>query len=235
MGGSAGLWARKHMDDLPREGKGAKAAPMILLVAGLSCIDDTGWLPYSMARLADESRQSVRATQEAVRLLSRMEFLVQGSGGFRLSKYIGGGTDGGTRFRRIKGRDSLDSLDASPSSKSPELSKSPALLEAGEGERKRVTQEIRDRVWAPVLGKLMQLAPRFRGFTNYESLELLELGREIVIGCPVDLDDGERGELALRISIAACETGMARGRKLRVVCSSQQLEEMRKVTVGVKS
>jgi len=238
MGGSAGLWARRHVEDLPAEGRAVRAARDVLFVAALSCIDETGFLSYSMARLADECRLSVRMTQEAVRLLSRLEFLVQGDRGFRLARYVSevqsGATSGGTKFRALRGRDSQDSLDTLPSPEE-ELKpcESPAREERAGGraletdspkkrEREPVSPELLARVWAPVLGKLVrdrEGAPQFRGFTDYEALELLELGREVVVGCPVELTSEERAELGLKVARAAIETGMSRGRVLRIVAS----------------
>jgi len=236
LGGSAGIWARQHMDDLPRRGRAVRAARDVLYTAALSSIDATGWLPYTMAHLADECRLSVRMTQEAVRLLTGLEYLVQGEGGFRLARYVAeclrdtsgattGATLGGKKFRHIKGRDSRDSLDSrdtvSPESDfklSQSLAREERASETPKKRRPEYTAETLAKVWAPIQQQLRQSIEPQKFGQYWEPLELVELtATEFVVYAPqLWVDPDLEVFVAERIGAVAASVNMLRGRTVRI-------------------
>ena len=195
---------------------------LILYEISAWCMDDTGSLQWTKEHLASTCGIAFRTFERHFKVLTDLRLVLWSKGGFCLIAYWEKQNPGAQIDRQIdrqNGGAYKEGTRQNPSDFHSPKELKPSSIPAPE-KRARVTAEIKAKVWAPVLGKLRRLregVPRFRGFNNYESLELLELGEEVVIGCPVELDDGERMELALAISRAAIETGMSRGRKLSVV------------------
>jgi hypothetical protein len=205
----------------------------ILLRVAASVIDDEARLKIRRPRewISQQTGIGGRTLELYMVRLARLELLVPGDDRLlRLPQFFAwdhakspqsltqNDRQNGGEISRYKEGNLLEKVDSSEELSPKELkpSQSPAREKRAGG----VTPEIRKKVWGPVLGKLRRLqegAPQFRGFTDYDALELLELGEVVVVGCPVKLDEGERAELALRIARAAGETGMLRDRLLRIV------------------
>jgi len=196
---------------------------LILYEISAWCMDDTGSLQWTKEHLASTAGISFRSFERHFKVLANLGLVLWTGAGFTLTEFWEkreGDRQSDRQIVRQIGGAYKEGTPQNPSDKLPssELLK-PSELPAQE-KRARVTPEIKAKVWAPVLGRLRRLREtdrQFSGFTDYDALELLELGEVVTIGCPVELDDGDRMELALEISHAAIGTGMSRGRCLRVV------------------
>lgn len=61
---------------------------VIMQRAGWSCIDNTGWLPFDRGWLAWKTKLSERSLKRYLPQLAKLEELVPGAGGFRLSAFL---------------------------------------------------------------------------------------------------------------------------------------------------
>lgn len=81
MGSHAAFWAVTV--------RGLRSGPMwVLTRASLSCMDETGFLAWSWAKLANECRITVRSLESQAKLLAELELLVRGDAGFRVVGWL---------------------------------------------------------------------------------------------------------------------------------------------------
>lgn len=237
MGGEAGLWVRRHARQL------GKRERLVMYTAGLSCLDATGFLSYSMLRLADECGLSDRSTQAAVRILSKLEYLVQGEAGFRLARYVrdrnGGKTfrdrdaesarSGGKIFRaqeEVIPRDSEDSRDTQGFSLSSEFSNSRGSPVRKEASERAIDGEMLRRIWAGIAVQLRRdLGERSREAQYLQNLTLDSVNsRELVVVYDGYLSEESIPILRETIYLAAEISGHRRGRQIRLIVKAPRME-----------